>query len=207
MKTSRAVTTSLILAFVIPAVPAYALGPLDAEAGVLWWSHDVETDDLGNANADGAGAYAEIWWDEGFGLAADYFESDPDFRGAGTSSDFSVDIKKRIISPTENNFLALGVGWQDTELVGGSTADGVRLTLDARIGVGILHTFGRAVWMPELGDAGIRRDLEGTEYQVGISLTPFPFFNFRLGYREYQLDYRGGSQTSDGYFLGAALHF
>ncbi|MCZ7599702.1 MAG: hypothetical protein M5U09_20810 [Gammaproteobacteria bacterium] len=140
-------------------------GPLDAEAGVLWWSHDVDTADLGSSDADGTGAYAELWWAEGWGLAADYYKSDPDRRGFGDTTDFSVDVKRRVLSPTENNFIALGVGWQDAELVGGHTTEGVRLTADARVGLGILHAYGRAVWMPDLGDAGPRDDISGHEYQ------------------------------------------
>ena len=38
-------------------------------------------------------------------------------------------------------------------------------------------------------------------------MTPFPFLNVRIGYRKFELDYRGGSQTSDGYYLGGAVHF
>lgn len=203
----RAIALLAALAAFSAAPAVQALGPLDAEAGVLWWSHDVDTADLGSSDADGTGAYAELWWAEGWGLAADYYKSDPDRRGFGDTTDFSVDVKRRVLSPTENNFIALGVGWQDAELVGGHTTEGVRLTADARVGLGILHAYGRAVWMPDLGDAGPRDDISGHEYQVGVSFTPFPFLNLRAGYRIRELDYDGGSEEADGYLLAGAIHF
>ncbi len=184
-----------------------AAGPLDAEVGLTWWAHDITAPGVNSTTADGPGAYAEIWWAEGWGLGANYFESDPDARGLADTSGFSVDLKRRFISPTENNFLALGAGWQNVDLVRGGSADGVRLLAEGRFGVGILFGYGHAAWMPDLGDAGLHRDVEGTEYEVGVSLTPFPFLNLRLGYRVFDLDFRGGSQESDGYLLGGAVHF
>lgn len=205
----RPTTLAILLAMAVIALPAtsHALGPLDAEAGVMWWAHDVDTNDIGNTNADGTGAYGEIWWANNWGVTADYFESDPDARGVRDTSSLSIDIKRRIFSPTDNNFIAVGAGWQDTELLGAGSAEGLRLTVDARLGLGLLYAYGKAAWMPDLGNAGIRRDVDGTEYQVGVSLTPFPFINVRVGYRVVDLDFRGGSQKSDGYLIGAAIHF
>jgi hypothetical protein len=207
MKKRKHLTAMIaLLALTLPTA-AQALGPLDAEAGLIWWAHDVDTDDIGNTSADGKGAYGEIWWANNWGVTGDYFESDPDRRGVGSTTDLSIDVKRRLFSPTDNNFIAVGAGWQDTELLGAGGAQGLRLTFDARVGLGLLYVYGKAAWMPDLGNAGIRRDIEGTEYQVGVSLTPFPFLNVRLGYRMLDLDFRGGSQQSDGYLLGAAIHF
>jgi hypothetical protein len=186
---------------------ALALGPLDAEAGVVWWHHDIDNDIVGNTGADAPGAYAEIWWAKGWGIEGNYFESDPDRGGFSKTVDMSLDLKRRIISPTDSNFIAFGAGWKDTELLGGSSADGVRLTVDARVGLGILFAYGQAAWMPDMGNAGVYRNIEGTEYHVGVSFTPFPFLNLRLGYRSVEYDFTGGSQTSDGYLLGGAIHF
>ena len=186
---------------------ANAAGPLDAEAGIVLWFHDVESSDLETFESDGTGSYADIWWANSWGLSANYFESDPDFAGLADTTSFSLDIKKRLLSPTENNYIALGAGWEDNELAGGGTAEGPRLTLEARAGVGILFAYGQMAWMPDLGDSGAFRDLEGTETEVGISLTPFPLMNIRLGYRRFETDFRGGSRQADGFFAGAALHF
>ena len=185
----------------------HAAGPLDVEIGLTWWVHDVEVSGAGSSSADDTGAYAEIWWAEGWGLATDYFNSDPDEGRFEDASDFSVDIKRRVLSPTENNYLALGAGWQDIDVASGASTSGPRLLIEGRGGVGILFAYGQMAWMPDLGDTGVFRDVEGTETQVGLSLTPFPFLNLRLGYRVMDLDFRGGSRKADGYLLGGAVHF
>ncbi len=199
-----------VLAFAavsITVLPVQAAGPLDVEVGLTWWAHDVEVNGVGSSSADDTGAYAEVWWNEGWGLAMDYFNSDPDEGRFDEASDFSVDIKRRVLSPTENNFLAVGAGWQDIDVGTGASADGPRFLVEGRGGVGILFAYGQLAWMPDLGDAGVARDVEGTETQVGVSVTPFPFLNLRLGYRVMDLDFRGGSRKSDGYLLGGAVHF
>ncbi len=188
-------------------LPAHALGPLDAEVGVIWWAHDIDEDDLGDTDADGTGVYGEIWWNNGWGLDGQYIDSDPDAGGFSDTSDLSIDVKRRVISPSDNTFIALGAGWQDSELINGGSAQGLRLTADARIGLGIIYFYGEGAYMPDLGDAGIFRDIEGTEYQVGVSLTPFPFLNLRVGYRVQELEYNGGAQESEGYLLSGAVHF
>lgn len=186
---------------------AQALGPLDAEVGVTWWAHDIDDSGIGDTDADGNGAYAELWWADGWGLTGEFLESEPDGGGLADGSSFSLNVKRRLLSPTDNNFIAIGAGWQDSELITGGNAEGVRLTLDGRVGLGVLYVYGQGAWMPDLGDAGALRDMEGTEYQVGVSLTPFPFLNLRLGYRVFELDYAGGSRETDGYILGGAVHF
>ncbi|MFT5113003.1 MAG: hypothetical protein ACI8P9_002331 [Parasphingorhabdus sp.] len=184
-----------------------AAGPLDAEVGVVWWFHEVDSSDLDTIEADGSGSYADIWWANSWGLSANYFESEPDFAGLADTSSFSLDIKRRVLSPTENNYIALGAGWEDNQLVGGGTAEGPRLLVEARAGVGILFAYGQLAWMPDLGDSGILRNIEGTETDIGISLTPFPLLNLRLGYRRFETDFLGGSHQADGFYAGAALHF
>ncbi len=198
---------AVVAAFSIPAGIARAAGPLDVEVGLTWWSHDVEVNGVGSSSADDTGAYAEVWWNEGWGLAADYFNSDPDEGAFDEASDFSVDVKRRVLSPTENNFLAVGAGWQDIDIGSGASTDGPRFLVEGRGGVGIMFAYGQIAWMPDLGDAGVFRDVEGTETQVGVSLTPFPFLNLRLGYRVMDIDFRGGSRKADGYLLGGAVHF
>ena len=197
----------LLLCAMLAPVSAYSLGPVDAELGVVYWAHDVDSSDLGNASADGDGAYAELWFANSWGLNGEYFTSDPDLPGMADSSSLSIDVMRRILSPTENNFVALGAGWQDTELTGGGSGEGLRLVAEGRAGVGVLFVYGQAAWMPELGDAGIRKDLSATEIEFGVSFTPFPFLNLRAGYRSFETDFRGGSQSSDGYLIGGAIHF
>jgi hypothetical protein len=196
---------AILISFLLSPL-SFAAGPLDAEAGVLWWVHDVDATDVGKSNADAAGAYAEVWWANNWGISGDYYESDP---GGGLSSAtaVSIDVKRRLLSPTENNYIALGMGWEDAELVTGGNAQGPRFVAEGRFGIGIMFLYAQGAIMPDLGDAGARRNLDATEYEAGLSFTPFPFLNFRAGYRSFELDFSGGSQTSEGYFLGAALHF
>ena len=200
-------TKSLFCSLLLATTSGYTLGPVDAELGVVYWAHDVVSTDSNNTSADGDGAYAELWIADKWGINGEYFTTDPDIAGIANSSSLSIDVMRRVLSPTENNFVALGAGWQDSELSGGGSAEGMRLVAEARAGLGILYVYGQAAWMPELGDAGSRRDLSATEIEFGVSITPFPFLNLRAGYRSFETDFRGGSQNSDGYLIGGAVHF
>ncbi|NIM61698.1 MAG: hypothetical protein GTO30_08605, partial [Acidobacteria bacterium] len=62
-----------------------------------------------------------------------------DFAAIETSDYTSVDVMWRPFSPTQNNYVAVGLGWQQMDLntigLQGDTG-GVRVNVDGRIGLG-----------------------------------------------------------------------
>ena len=199
--------TIVALGITFSPLNAQAMGAVDSEAGLMWWAHEIDAPEGGGVDADDIGVYLDLWFGDRWGFSANVFSSDPDDPDFSSSSNYSIDVKRRLISPTENNFLAVGAGWQGVETIAGQTSDGPRLMIEGRVGAGILFGYSEVAWMPDLGDAGPRRDMDATEYEVGVSLTPFPFLNLRFGYREFDLEFQGGSEKSSGPLLGVAIHF
>jgi len=220
----RLVVRVLVLTTMV-ATPALALGPVDGEVGALWWANEYATEGA-SADAGVPGINAELWWQSKFGVRAKLFG---DVDNTSSSSDYTaVDVMWKPFSPTENNFVAVGVGWQDMDFTAidsfsGDTS-GMRLSVEGRVGiVGMVYAYGQAAYLPSMGDASDSvneySDMDGLEYEVGVSWKPAPFISVRGGYREAQLDYTrvefGGAETSEssessessGFLLGVGFHF
>ena len=125
------------------------------------------------------GFKAELWIKKAFGFRASRYSSDVDALTAETSDFTSLDFMWRPFSPGENNFVAVGVGWQESDLgnIGlASDTSGARINVEGRIAVaGIVYFYGQGSYLPELDDAQSVvpgesfADLSGHEYEVHIS--------------------------------------
>jgi hypothetical protein len=214
------------------ATPLLAAGPIDGEFGAIYWASEFDTTGMPAPGAisgeDSAapGFRAEMWVFNNFGLRAGMYEVDLDMPGVETSSYSSLDLLWRPFSPTENSFLAIGLGWQEMDLstigLSGDTS-GARLNGEARIGVGPVYFYGQGSYQPELDDAmdsnnlgGRFEDLSGVEAEIGVSWTIFPFVSLRAGYRVHDVDYTlvdpaGGRQDGEvesaGVLAGLSFHF
>ena len=224
----RLIVRVLLLCSMV-ATPALALGPVDGEVGALWWANEYDAEGL-SADAGVPGFNAELWWQSKFGVRAQLLG---DIDDNASSADYAtLDVMWKAFSPSENNFIALGLGWQDMDF---STLDsalrdtgdtsGMRIALEGRVGiVGMVYAYGQAAYLPSMDDAtgslptpDTYDDMDGLEFELGLSWKPAPFISLRGGYRESRLDYTrvpsgGGSETdesseSSGYLLGAGFHF
>ena len=225
----RLIVRVLLMSSIV-AAPALALGPMDGEVGALWWANEYETEGV-SADAGVPGMNAELWW-KSVGVRAQVLG---DVDEVSSSSDYTaLDVMWKAFSPTENNFFAVGLGWQDmgftavnssvaNPFFSGDTA-GVRVALEGRVGiVGMVYAYGQAAYLPAMDDAASDsltpdeyNDMDGLEYEVGVSWKPAPFVSVRGGYRENQLDYTrrdlGGAESdessdSSGFLLGVGFHF
>ena len=84
-----------------------------------------------------------------------------------------------------------------------------RFLYDRRIS---FNNWTRAHPLPsELADAGSLSNLEGREFEAGLSLDPDPNLSLRFGFRRFRLDYEEGGATgsaeSDGVMFGAGFHW
>jgi hypothetical protein len=209
------------------AVPALALGPVDGEVGALWWANEYETEGV-SEDAGVPGFNAELWWKK-VGVRAQLLG---DLDNTDSSTDYTaVDVMWKAFAPTENNFIAVGLGWQDmgftavdaglTNAFSGDTS-GMRVALEGRVGiVGMVYAYGQAAYLPDMDNAtdpngDEYNDVDGLEFEVGVSWKPAPFISVRGGYRQNTLDYKrvsfggaesGESSDSTGFLLGVGFHF
>ena len=117
------------------------------------------------------------------------------------------------------SFIALGAGWQQIEIDAmGESVDssGIRLVADGNVGVGkLVYLYGEYVYYLEMDGFSIEGmstgDLDGYEFEFGVSIKPFPFLNLKAGYRisEFEYDFDGGTETwtPDGYYAGVSFNF
>ena len=155
----------------------------------------------------------KTWIGDKWGVRGSWFDSDLEGEAFSDQSRLSLVLRRRLISVSDNNFIAVGGGFEHIELENGDSSDGLRVSLEGRFGLpGSVFLFGRAAWIPILEDAGNFEDVSATEVDAGIHITPIPFVSLRLGYLKYELDYDDvssqstGSKTS-GFYLGAGFHW
>ncbi len=204
--------------------PALAVGPVDGEVGALWWNNDFDAE-LGSQNASASagapGFRGEVWLFEDYGMRAALFESDPD--GAGDKTDYtSIDLMWKAFSPTENNYFAFGVGWEDADLAGIETS-GARLSVEGSVGIiTVLQAYGQASYLPSMDEFEATpevsfEDMNGHELELGLAWNAAPLVNVRAGYRQTVMDFTevdsllaqktDGSTESKGLLVGVGLRF
>lgn len=194
--------------------PGYALGPLDGEITIDWWSNELSGDPFdGTLDAGTLSLRAETWWDQKWGVRGGLSLSDIDDSQLEDRHRFNFDVKRRLISPTDNTFIAAGLGWENLRLENGENSQGVRLSLEGRLGLGGFATlYGESILLPNLDDADGYRDLSATEFEAGVVFDPLPFVSIRAGYRQFELDYnlssgRSGESSSQGIIIGTGIHW
>jgi hypothetical protein len=187
----------------LPVSAAMALGPVAGQATLNWWANDFNADlGTGKVNAGAFGGQASVWVDQKWGLAGALYRSDLS-GGANDVDYFSLDVKRRLISATQNNFLAAGVGYEQLGLSGGD-AHGPRLLLEGRVGLlGALYAYGQTAWMPVFDDTSTRRGLDAFELEGGVGFSPLPLITLSAGWRQFDLNFTDkaagtGRNTSAG---------
>ena len=188
---------------------------VDGSAYLSWWSNNFSANALdASFDAGTVGADAEVWWRQRWGIKGSLYKSDVVESNSRDGPDFlSFDVKRRLISPTENNFLALGLGWQTVDLTNDADTQGYRFLLQGGLGLTpVLSVYGHTAWLPGMVESDEIGNPKGLEFEAGIAIKPFPFVSFRAGYRAFRLEYvglEGAKETSKsrGVILGAGLTF
>jgi len=204
----------LILALCwLPTTGALAAGPVDGNVSLNWWANDFDPDlGSGELDAGAVGGRAELWWNQTWGLQGALFRSDlADSGSAGDVDYLSIDVKRRLFSPSENNFIAAGVGYEHLGLTGGDT-EGLRLLVEGRVGLaGAVWAYGQSAWIPVFDDTATREDQDGFEFEAGIGFSPLPFVELSAGWRKFALDFTdtatgsGRKSSSSGPVFEAGL--
>lgn len=176
-----------------------AAGPIDGEVSAVWWANDFEIDNgTANASSDAGapGLRASLWLHNRYGVHASRFGSDAD--NANGADYTSFDVMWRALSPTENNFVALGLGWQQMDVEGiGDAASGARVTVEGRMSLmSVLQAYGHGSYLPSLSDItpddpalGPWEDVNAYEYELGVAWNAMPFMDVHAGYRVTNLSF------------------
>ncbi len=192
---------------------SYALGLLDGEASIEWWNTEFSGNVFdGDLDAGTVSLRAQGWWDQKWGIEGGINLSDTSSGQFEDQQHFSVELKRRLISPTDNTYLAAGLGWEDIQLESGDSTSGIRLSLRGQIGlVGFASLYGQSTWLPTLNSTSRFSNLSGSEFETGIVFEPLPFISLKAGYRRFKLDYgfsgSAGGSASSGFILGTGIHW
>lgn len=227
--------SGLVLLLGLAWGPALAMGPIDGEVGAVWWASDFDVssgDSSVSADAGAPGFRAEVWLFQRWGVRAERYSSNVD-EFDGPDSDYtSVDFRWRAFSPSENNYFALGVGWQQMDLatigLDGNTS-GVRLGAEGRISLGgLVYLYGQGSYLPSLDDTpavdpllGRFENLDGYEFEAGVAWKMAPFVSLRAGYRAQTINFTltgfepipdgpteiDGDTESTGFLAGLSFRF
>jgi hypothetical protein len=213
------------LLFLLAAAPAAAA--IDAEIELRYWADEASFEGSGDPaeknGMPGAGLRADIAFFKRLAIAGEYYKlsGEDDFDGLDQTQ-ISLDVKWRIIAPTENTFFALGLGYQGFEFDdAGETFDstGYRIVADGRFGfIGILYVYGRLAYLPSLGDIEIEGQTfaegdSGYDLDIGLGIEPLPILSLWVGYRTQSFDFKqpGGpgqlTVENTGPYIGAGVHF
>jgi len=189
------ITVCLLSLLWLPA-DAVAVSPLDGQATVNWWANDFDADiGGGDVDAGALGGEVQVWWNETWGLQGALYRSDT---AGGNDIDYlNLDVKRRLFSATEHNFVAAGVGYERVDMNGNGNAQGVRLLLEGRLGLtGAVYAYGQTAWLPVFEDTDTREDLDALEFEVGIGVAPLPFLILSAGWRKFALDFTDAATNS-----------
>jgi len=201
-----------------------AAGPINGELGTAWWANDFNAElgsESASSDAGAPGFRGELWVFTNYGVRASTFGSDPEgFEDKTTYT--SVDLMWKAFAPTENNYVAVGLGWEDADLAGIDTA-GARVSVEGQVSiVKVVHAYGQATYLPEMDDSDISPDLsfedvDGHELEVGIAWNAAPMVNVRAAYRQTVIDFTqvdallasetDGSTESKGFLVGVGMRF
>ncbi len=229
METSTRKVLGLLLLSTLTCLPASAMGPVDGEVGAAWWHNSFSSDDGTSTITSDAGApgyRAELWFLQRYGVRAERYSSELDDFDLSTSNSTSLDFMWRAFSPSENNYFALGLGWQEIDLgtIGlAGDSSGIRLALEGRVALGgLFYLYGQGYYLPSLDDTeatdpglGQFEDMDGHILEAGISWKLAPFVGMRAGYRLQNVSFTRtvldtqyeGEAEADGFLLGLCVRF
>ena len=134
--------------------------------------------------------------------------------GLDNTRHWSVDITRRLLSGTENTYIAMGLGWDDITLAEGESTSGMRLVAEGRVGVyGPAYLFGQAALSPWMREIDGHLNPTGKELELGLAVEPLPLMSLRAGYRSYWLNSVNSGEEdilqrqTDGFFIGGGLNW
>jgi hypothetical protein len=213
------------LSVVAILVVAPAAAAVEGEVELRYWDAELEID--GGSSTEtldfpGPALRAELVFIERLAVALEASgQDDDDDEGSFTLRRIQLDAKWRVLAPSENTYLGVGLGYTDFEFEeneGPIDTDAVRLVVDGSYGIiEMLKVYGRVAYFASVGDLVDNRgttlatDGSGYDLDLGVGIMPVSMLSIWVGYRTELLDYdRSGGTfdvTNSGLYLGAGVHF
>lgn len=156
----------------------------------------------------------EGWLDDKWSGQSSFHQTKSLEKGLTDTRQWSLDIKRRLLSATENTYLAMGLGWNDIAISEDESSSGMRFVAEGRVGIyGPAYLFGQAAYSPWMSKIGNQIDPFGKELELGLVVDPLPSMSFRAGYRSFWLDSMASPAESslrrqtDGFYIGGGLNW
>jgi len=154
------------------------------------------------------------WINEKWTGQSSFFQQNKLDSGLNDANQWTLDIKRRLLSATENTYLSMGLGWNDIKMTEGESTSGMRFVAEGRVGIyGPAYLFGQAAVSPWMTDAGNNIAPFGKELDLGLAVNPLPSMSFKAGYRSYWLDSSDlsseatSTSKTDGFYIGGGFHW
>lgn len=208
------------LASFIGAWLFFASTPVFAQESVVgafdldWWALDQGTDisDVEIESSD-LSARSDLWFNQKWGVSSKLYRSNLENVNLDDTEYLNLDFKRRIFSVTDNTYLALGLGVQEVDY-GNDSTSGARVLLEGRVGLGgVVYLYGQTAWIPEMDDFDGHSNVDGAEFEAGLSFDPIPNFSLKAGYRRFKIDYTNDRTNNDdstdstGFVIGAGFNW
>jgi hypothetical protein len=196
-------------------VSSPAAGPVDGEVVAIYWATDGDALGESGPELDGGAlsGTAEIWLFERWGARVGLYEAE--FADLDEEVSYtSADLLAKILKLSRNNYVAVGVGWEDIELASVVETSGPRFVAEGRVGLGgLVYGYAQVAYLADLDEFDGGEDVDGTEFDLGIVVEPLPFLTLRAGYRNTTIEFTAtasGQQIeseAEGFHAGVGIHF
>ena len=191
----------------------HAYDDRDLDQALLGWSSTTQSS-TGSIAMPSQINLSEGWLNDKWSGQRSIYQAKGLEKGLADASQWSLEIKRRLLSSTENTYLAMGLGWNDIAITEGESSSGMRFVAEGRVGIyGPAYVFGQAAYSPWMSNIGSQIDPFGKELDLGLAVDPLPSMSFRAGYRGYWLDSAESSDESsirrqvDGFYIGGGIHW
>jgi len=158
--------------------------------------------------------FSQDWLNEKWTGQSSFFQQNKLDTRLNDANQWTLDIKRRLLSATENTYLSMGLGWNDIKMTEGESTSGMRFVAEGRVGIyGPAYLFGQAAVSPWMTDAGNNIAPFGKELDLGLAVNPLPSMSFKAGYRSYWLDSSDlsseatSTSKADGFYIGGGFHW
>lgn len=218
MKRFAWILTAFVAACLVMPSAALAVGPVDVDAKVMYWLGELDIDGESD-DMDGAGLDLDLWFTDKLGATLLYYPTSGSGMLDGVDMDYmSLDLKWKVYSPSEGNYVAVGAGYQDSELSDDFESldtSGFRVFVDGAVGFNdFIQGYASYVFLPSLDSIqeGFVDDGDGSEYEAGLRFTVSKV-DIYAGYRAHNMsfDIVGGGPTididNDGFVAGVGFRF
>ena len=159
-------------------------------------------------------SFSQDWLSDKWTGQSAFYQVNKFDTGNNDANLWTLDIKRKLLTATEDTYISMGLGWNDIEMAQGESTSGMRFVAEGRVGIyGPAYLFGQAAVSPWMTDAGNNIAPFGKELDLGLAITPLPSMSFKAGYRSYWLDSSDlssdatSTSRTDGFYLGGGLHW